>query len=68
MARQRAAIVGGLRDSIHDFSTNVEGATPEDVMELLLLTQYFDMIKDIGTDPHSKAAFLTANRDMAKGE
>jgi len=41
VAKQRKAIVDGLRDSIMDFSGNVPGTTPKDVMDLLLLTQYF---------------------------
>ena len=39
----------GLRDSIVDFSDGVEGTRPKDVMDLLLLTQYFDMIKEVGS-------------------
>ena len=31
----------GLKDSVVMFSENIEGATPKDVMDLLLLTQYF---------------------------
>ncbi|CAN0239206.1 unnamed protein product, partial [Phaeothamnion confervicola] len=46
VARQRKAIVDGLRDSIHDFSSAIAGTTPKDVMDLLLLTQYFDMLRD----------------------
>lgn len=47
VARQRAAIIEGIRDSVNDFSTSVK-STPTDVMHLLLLTQYFDMCRDIG--------------------
>ena len=35
VARQRQAIVNGLRDSIVDFSDGVEGTRPKDVMDLL---------------------------------
>ena len=48
VAKQRKAIVDGLRETVTDFSSQVDGATANDVMELLLLTQYFDMLKDIG--------------------
>jgi regulator of protease activity HflC (stomatin/prohibitin superfamily) len=47
VARQRKAIVDGLRSSVGDFSGEV-GTTPQDVMDLLLVTQYFDMIRDMG--------------------
>ena len=30
------------------FSKEIEGATPQDVMDLLLVTQYFDMLKEVG--------------------
>mmetsp|Transcript_18252 Transcript_18252/g.55947 ORF Transcript_18252/g.55947 Transcript_18252/m.55947 type:complete len:285 (+) Transcript_18252:53-907(+) len=48
VARQRQAIVSGLQDSIVEFSGEIQGTTPKDVMDLLLVTQYFDMLKDIG--------------------
>lgn len=48
VAQQRAAIVNGLKGSIVDFAGGVDGTTPTDVMDLLLLTQYFDTLKDIG--------------------
>merc|ERR1712205_86765 len=58
VARQRKAIVDGLRDSISQFSGNVEGSTPKDVIDLLLLTQYFDMLKEVGTQRGTRAVFL----------
>jgi len=39
VAKQRKAIVDGLRESIVGFSGNVPGTTAKDVMDLLLLTQ-----------------------------
>lgn len=48
VARQRKAIMDGLRASINEFTTEVNGAGPKDVMDLLLVTQYFDTLKDVG--------------------
>mmetsp|Transcript_17419 Transcript_17419/g.12443 ORF Transcript_17419/g.12443 Transcript_17419/m.12443 type:complete len:287 (+) Transcript_17419:51-911(+) len=48
VARQRRAIVDGLLDTVNGFSGDVPGASAKDVMDLLLVTQYFDMIRDIG--------------------
>jgi len=48
VAKQRKAIMDGLRNSISEFSSSVEGAGPKDVMDLLLMTQYFDTLKDVG--------------------
>jgi hypothetical protein len=48
IAKQRKAIVDGLRDTVTGFASNVDDAGPKDVMDLLLVTQYFDMLKDVG--------------------
>ena len=48
IADQRLAIVEGLRESVTDFQDNVPGTTAQDVMNLVLMTQYFDTLKDIG--------------------
>lgn len=48
IAKQRKAIVEGLRDTVNGFASQVEDTGPQDVMDLLLVTQYFDMLKDVG--------------------
>lgn len=48
IANQRKAIVEGLRTSVNQFQESVPGATAQDVMNLVLMTQYFDTLKDIG--------------------
>jgi len=58
VAKQRKAIVDGLRTSIVDFSEGVQGATSKDVMDLLLLTQYFDCVRDVGGAKHCKTTFV----------
>ena len=50
VARQRKAIVHGLQESVGTFSEEVEGATPKDVMDILLLTQYFDTLAQVGAN------------------
>jgi regulator of protease activity HflC (stomatin/prohibitin superfamily) len=50
VARQRKAIVEGLQTSVSDFSANVKGATPKDVMDILLLSQYFDTLSAVGAN------------------
>lgn len=39
IARQRSAIVNGLRDSVKEFSATVSDVRPRDVLELMLMTQ-----------------------------
>ncbi|XP_059648886.1 hypersensitive-induced response protein 1 [Cornus florida] len=58
MARQRQAIVDGLRDSVLAFSSNVPGTTSKDVMDMVLVTQYFDTMKDIGASSKASAVFI----------
>ena len=52
VAKQRKAIVDGLRESISEFANHVEGTNSKDIIDLLLITQYFDMLKDIGAKPN----------------
>ena len=49
IASERQAIIDGLSASIEHFQQGVPGATSEDVMALVLFTQYFDTLRDIGT-------------------
>jgi len=58
VARQRQAIIAGLRDSVQDFSTSIPGIQSKDVLDLMLVTQYFDTLKDIGATNRSSTLFL----------
>ena len=58
IAAERQAIIDGLRSSIENFREGVPGATASDVMALVLLTQYFDTLKDIGTKSGNNTVFL----------
>ncbi|KAI7845808.1 hypothetical protein COHA_000719 [Chlorella ohadii] len=59
IARQRQAIIAGLRESVQTFQTEVTDVSSRDVMELLLITQYFDTLKDIGLSGKSNTVFMT---------
>ncbi len=58
VARQRQAIIQGLQSSVEQFKTAVEGSTARDVMAMVLLTQYFDTLRDIGTAGRSNTILL----------
>lgn len=58
IADQRQAIVAGLRDSVDEFQKSVPGTTAKDVMNLVLMTQYFDMLKEIGASSHTNAIII----------
>jgi regulator of protease activity HflC (stomatin/prohibitin superfamily) len=58
IADQRRAIVEGLRDSVEQFTHSIEGAKAQDVMSLVLMTQFFDTLKDIGANSRSNTIFV----------
>ncbi|RPH70029.1 MAG: SPFH domain-containing protein [Myxococcaceae bacterium] len=58
IADQRKAIVQGLRDSVDAFQKAVPGTTAKDVMNLVLMTQYFDMLKEIGASSRTNAILI----------
>jgi len=57
ISRQRLAIIEGLRDSVQGFTDTV-GASTKDVMDLILVTQYFDTVKEIGSHSAGNTLFL----------
>jgi regulator of protease activity HflC (stomatin/prohibitin superfamily) len=58
IADQRKAIVEGLRESVDTFQKSVPGATAHDVMSLVLMTQYFDTLKELGTSSRATTILL----------
>jgi regulator of protease activity HflC (stomatin/prohibitin superfamily) len=58
IANQRKAIIEGLRESVETFKASVEGTSAKDVMMLVLLTQYFDTLKEIGASSHSNTIMM----------
>ena len=58
IANQRKAIVEGLRESINKFAESVEGASAKDAMGLVLLTQYFDMMRDVAGTNRSNTIMI----------
>lgn len=41
--------MNGLRDSILNFSSDVSDVSSKEVIEMMMVTQYFDMLRDIGS-------------------
>ena len=58
IADQRRAIIDGLRDSVDEFQRSIPGATPQDVMNVVLMTQYFDMLKELGSTSNNNTVML----------
>jgi regulator of protease activity HflC (stomatin/prohibitin superfamily) len=57
IANQRKAIVEGLRESVRQFQ-DATGVNATEVLRLVLLTQYFDTLKEIGVSAGSKVIML----------
>jgi len=62
---ERQAIIDGLTESVEHFRQGVPGASAEDVMALVLLTQYFDTLRDVGTRGGTNTLFLPSNPGAA---
>ncbi len=58
IANQRKAIIEGLKESVENFNSSIQGTKAEDVMNLVLMTQYFDTIKDIGLSGKSNTILI----------
>lgn len=58
IADQRKAIIDGLKVSVESFSSSVDGTKAQDVMNLVLMTQYFDTLKDIGLSGKSNTILI----------
>lgn len=74
VARQRKAIVDGLKESVVEFNEGVIGTSPADVMQLMMVTQYLDMLKDVGLQskstvfiPHAPGAVADVQQQMRQG-
>merc|ERR1712138_156514 len=65
MARQRQAIISGLRDSVVNFQKEVDGISSKDVMEMMMMTQYFDTMKEVGTQGGNSTIFVPSGPGAA---
>jgi regulator of protease activity HflC (stomatin/prohibitin superfamily) len=58
IANQRIAIVKGLKESVEDFQQAIEEVNAKDVMSLVLLTQYYDMLTDVGRHSNNNTILI----------
>jgi regulator of protease activity HflC (stomatin/prohibitin superfamily) len=66
IANQRKAIIEGLQTSIESFQKVVGGTNTSDVMQLVLVTQYFDTLKSIGENDKTNTLFLSHSPGAVK--
>ncbi len=58
IAGQRKAIVDGLRQSVEEFQKSVPGTSATDVMQIVIMTQYFDTLKEIGASSRTNTLMV----------
>ena len=75
IAQQRLEIVRGFKESVEDFQKSLKSITHEEVMQFVLLTQYFDTLNNIGSNgrnssiliPHSPSAMADFQQQIING-
>lgn len=75
IAQQRLEIVRGFKESVEDFQRSLKNVSHEEVMQFVLLTQYFDTINNVGSNskntsiliPHSPGAMQDFQQQIIKG-
>ncbi len=58
IADQRSAIINGLRESVGEFQKTVPTVSATEVMSLVLMTQYFDTLKEVGASSKSNTILI----------
>ena len=66
IANQRRAIIEGLQGSIESFQKSVGDVSTSEVMQLVLITQYFDTLKSIGDSDKTNTLFLSHSPGAVK--
>jgi regulator of protease activity HflC (stomatin/prohibitin superfamily) len=75
IAQQRLEIVRGFKESVEDFQKSLKDITHEEVMQFVLLTQYFDTLNNIGQNgkntsiliPHSPSSMKDFQQQIVEG-
>jgi regulator of protease activity HflC (stomatin/prohibitin superfamily) len=75
IARQRLEIIKGFKESIEDFQKNLNNISHAEVMQFVLMTQYFDTLNNIGANgknssiliPHSPSAMKDFQQQILEG-
>lgn len=75
IAQQRLEIVRGFKESVEDFQRSLKQVSHEEVMQFVLLTQYFDTLNNVGSNskntsiliPHSPSAMKDFQQQIIQG-
>ena len=66
IANQRKAIMEGYQTSVEEFQKHVSGVPAAEVMQMLLLTQYFDTLKEFGAASGAKVLLVPSSPAAVK--
>lgn len=58
IANQRMAIIEGLKSSVDEFQKSIPEAKAQDVMNLVMLAQYFDMLEKLGSSSKTNSILI----------
>ncbi len=58
VAEQRHAIIEGLRESIGEFQKSMPEVSIDDAVNLVLMSRYFDLLKEIGSSSQSNTLIV----------
>lgn len=58
IAKQRLEIIRGFKESVEDFQKSLKTVTSEEIMQFVLMTQYFDTLNNIGTQSKNSAILV----------
>ena len=58
IAQQRLEIVRGFKESVEDFKKSLDSVTHEEIMQFVLMTQYFDTLNSIGSNSNSNTLMV----------
>jgi len=61
VADQRRAIIEGLQQSVSEFQHAISGTTAADVMNIVMMTQYFDTLKELGMSGKTNTLMIPSN-------
>lgn len=75
IAQQRLEIIRGFKESVEDFQKALNTIDAQEIMQFVLMTQYFDTLNNIGTGsksntlmvPHSPAAMNDFYQQIIEG-
>jgi len=75
IAQQRLEIVRGFKESVEDFQKALQEVDPQEIMQFVLMTQYFDTLTAIGSNstnntimvPHSPGGMKDFQQQIIEG-